>query len=78
MVEQGHTPDNKNTFASKHFRSGTTGIADDPDKSVRSRMDLENEGLFLRHLGASSKRELRSLDGTRRPGAGTYCESWRC
>jgi hypothetical protein len=55
MVEQGHTPDNKNTFASKHVRSDTTGIADDPDNSVRSRMDLENESLFLRHLGALFK-----------------------
>ena len=44
----------KRSFRSSR-RAGGEGIAalkdDDTEKSVQSRMDLENEGLFLRHLG---------------------------
>jgi hypothetical protein len=40
-------PDKKDYASSGHF-----AMKDDAEKSVRSRMDLENDGLFVRHVGA--------------------------
>lgn len=53
MVARGESTEKQDFASSGHL--GTKGFAgdnDDGEKSVRSRMDLENEGLFARHVGA--------------------------
>jgi ATP-binding cassette subfamily A (ABC1) protein 1 len=44
------SPDKKDYASSKRLNG--VAMKDDAEKSVRSRMDLENEGLFVRHVGA--------------------------
>ena len=41
----------KSEFASASVKASAAALYD-PEKSTRSRMDLENEGLFMTHLGA--------------------------
>jgi hypothetical protein len=51
VARGGDANQNKKDYASSgHF--GSAAMKDDAEKSVRSRMDLENEGLFVRHVGA--------------------------
>jgi ATP-binding cassette subfamily A (ABC1) protein 3 len=53
LVARG-TDSEKKDYASS--RETGTVIADDAEKSARSRMDLENEALYLRHVGALFKK----------------------
>jgi hypothetical protein len=53
LVARG-TDSEKKDYASS--RKIGTAIADDAEKSARSRMDLENEALYLRHVGALFKK----------------------
>ena len=51
LVARGEGTGDKKEFASSKHMDGVV-LADDGTKSARSRMDLENDGLFLRHIGA--------------------------
>lgn len=55
LVARGDSAEHTALASSKRVE-GVEGIAVDADKSVRSRMDLEKEGLFFRHLGALFKK----------------------
>ncbi len=55
LVARGEGTGNKKEFASSKHMEGVT-LADEGTKSARSRMDLENEGLFFRHIGALLKK----------------------
>jgi ATP-binding cassette subfamily A (ABC1) protein 3 len=49
LVARGATDEKKDFASSKHLGK-VAAAADDAEKSVRSRMDLDNEGLFKRHV----------------------------
>jgi ATP-binding cassette subfamily A (ABC1) protein 3 len=46
----------KKDYASSREAGTAIAIADDAEKSARSRMDLENEALYVRHVGALFKK----------------------
>ena len=54
LVARGDSADKKEFASSK--RASGAGFVEDADKSARSRMDLEKEGLFTRHVGALFKK----------------------
>jgi ATP-binding cassette subfamily A (ABC1) protein 3 len=56
VARGGETSDKKSAFASSSNRLNGMSAAEDADKSVRSRMDLENDGLVVRHIGALFKK----------------------
>jgi ATP-binding cassette subfamily A (ABC1) protein 3 len=51
LVARGETNEKKELASSRDVEQ-IAATKDDADKSTRSRMDLENEGLFVRHVGA--------------------------
>lgn len=55
LVARGEGTGEKKEFASSKHMDGVA-LADEGTKSARSRMDLENEGLFVRHIGALLKK----------------------
>jgi ATP-binding cassette subfamily A (ABC1) protein 3 len=50
VARGGETNDKKNAFSSSKALEGMS--AEDAENSIRSRMDLESDGLALRHIGA--------------------------
>jgi ATP-binding cassette subfamily A (ABC1) protein 3 len=66
LVARGGS-ENKDSMASSLLKtSGEDALAVDPDKSVRSRMDLENDGLFTRHVAALLKKRAASFQRDRK------------
>ena len=55
LVARGETVA-KSVLSSAKQTSGKVSYKDDFERSARSRMDLETEGLFLRHVGALFKK----------------------
>lgn len=55
LVARGEGTGDKKEFASSKHIDGVA-LADDGTKSARSRMDLEKDGLFFRHVGALLKK----------------------
>lgn len=55
LVARGHSAD-KQEFASSIRRGNETLLTDDAEKSARSKMDLDNEGLLGRHIVALFKK----------------------
>jgi ATP-binding cassette, subfamily A (ABC1), member 3 len=70
-VAQGRTGESL-SFASSKKLTGLCNVttAEDSDKSVRSRMDLDNDSLFLTHLGALFKKRAASFRRDK--------EAWLC
>jgi ATP-binding cassette, subfamily A (ABC1), member 3 len=59
LVARGESHEKREEYASASLRSGDlskAALVEEANKSVRSRMDLENERLFLTHLGALFKK----------------------
>ena len=52
LVARGDSGEKTELKSSKHVMALEGEVIDNEDKSFRSRMDLENEGLFLRHFQA--------------------------
>lgn len=52
LVARGDSGEKTELKSSKHVMTLEGEVTDNEDKSFRSRMDLENEGLFLRHFQA--------------------------
>lgn len=50
VARGGSTHDSKKSFRSSTRPEAGVALTDDVEKSVRSRMDLENDGLFTRHV----------------------------
>jgi hypothetical protein len=59
LVARGGTPEQRKSHLSSSFfglNDNKTAVLEDDDKSSKSRMNLEKEGLFFRHLGALFKK----------------------
>lgn len=59
VVARGGTPEHRKSHLSSSFfglNENKTAVVEDDDKSSKSRMNLEKEGLFFRHLGALFKK----------------------
>lgn len=58
LVARGGTPEQRKSHLSSSFfgLNDKTAVLEDDDKSSKSRMNLEKEGLFFRHLGALFKK----------------------
>jgi ATP-binding cassette subfamily A (ABC1) protein 3 len=56
LVARGADTEKTDFASSRNTGTAVAAVADDAEKSARSRMDLENEGLFVRHVGALFKK----------------------
>jgi hypothetical protein len=66
LVARGDEKD-KQDFQSSHFSSkNLTDLADDDERSVKSKMDLDNEGLFGTHMQALLKKRAANFKRDKR------------